>query len=119
SSEPTMPAVSEDRLYLVAASGLEPFRPVFDGLAAVNVYNLNPDAMRQLQKPEAGELLRRDGSNVASVLEKLRRERPDTKKRIEEYLSRIVEGVVAVDRRGLGVLPTEVGDGTRSNDLEW
>ncbi|MFS8497183.1 MAG: AAA family ATPase [Micromonosporaceae bacterium] len=106
SSEPTMPAVSDDRLYLVAASGLEPFRPVFDGLSAVSVYNLNPDAMRQLQTPDAGELLRRDGFNVDSVLERLRRERPETKKRIEEYLSRIVEGVVAVGRRGLGAWET-------------
>jgi predicted ATPase len=58
--------------------------------------------MRRPQKPEAGDLLRRDGSNVASVLERLRRERPDAKARIEEYLGQIVSGVTAVDRRGLG-----------------
>lgn len=32
-TEPVMPPVSEQRLYLVAAAGLEAFRPVFDGLA--------------------------------------------------------------------------------------
>lgn len=102
SSEPVMPPVSQDRLYLVAAAGLGAFRVVYDGLANVNVYNINPDAMRQLQKPESADLLRRDGSNIASVLERLRREHSDTKRRIEEYLSRVVEGVVGVDRRGLG-----------------
>jgi predicted ATPase len=100
SSERVMPPVSGDRLYLVAAAGIDVFRPVFDGLSAINVYNLNPDAMGHLQKPETGELLKRDGSNVASVLERLRRERPKIKHRVEEYLSRVVDGVTGVDRRG-------------------
>jgi len=101
-SEAIMPPVSSDRLYLVAAAGLEAFRLPFDGLAAVNVYNLNPDAMRQLQPPDAGDLLRRDGSNVASVLERLRREDPVVKQRIEDYLERVVAGISGVDRRGYG-----------------
>ncbi|NJP34112.1 AAA family ATPase [Micromonospora sp. HSS6-12] len=102
SSEPLLPKVSEDRLYLVAVSGIEAFRFVYEGLSSINVYNLNPDAMRHLQKPEAGDLLRRDGSNIASVIERLRRDYPDAKAKIEEYLSRVVEGVVGVERRGLG-----------------
>jgi predicted ATPase len=101
-SEPVMPAPVGDRLYLVAASGIEPFRFLFDALANINVYNLNPDAMRQLHKPESGDLLRRDGSNIASVLERLRRDRPDIKTRIEEYLNRVVDGVTGADRRGFG-----------------
>ncbi|HET8658915.1 MAG TPA: hypothetical protein VFM55_07950 [Micromonosporaceae bacterium] len=48
SSEKVMPPVSPDRLYLVAAAGIDPFRPAFDGLSTINVYNLNPDAVRQL-----------------------------------------------------------------------
>lgn len=102
SSEAVLPPVARDRLFLVAAAGLKPFREVFDGLSAINVYSLSPDAIRQLQKPEAGELLKRDGSNLASVVERLRRDRPETKMRIEEYLSRVVQGVTAVDRRGYG-----------------
>lgn len=97
-----LPSASPDRLYLVLLSGLEPFRAVFDGLSSVNIYNLNPGAMRELQKPDAGELLRRDGSNVASVLEGLRREYPDMKGKIEEYLRLIVPGVVSADRKGYG-----------------
>ncbi len=97
-----MPPVAVDRLYLVAAAGLEPFREVYDALSQMNVYSINPEEMRRPQKPEAGDLLRRDGSNVASVLERLRRERPDAKRRIETYLGQIVAGITAVDRRGLG-----------------
>jgi predicted ATPase len=97
-----MPAAAPDRLYLVAASGLEPFRHVFDGLSAINVYSLNPDAMRRLQPPDAGDLLRRDGANIASVLERLRREQPRIKGRVEEYLGHVVTGVSRVERKGYG-----------------
>lgn len=100
--ENVMPPVADDRLYLVAAAGLEPFRAVFDALSQVNVYCINPEEMRRPQKPEDGDLLRRDGSNVASVLERLRREQPAAKSRIEGYLGQIVAGVTSVDRRGLG-----------------
>jgi hypothetical protein len=102
STETLLPKISQDRLYLVAASGIPAFREIFEGLAGINVYNLNPDAMRHLQKPEAGDLLRRDGANIASVIERLRRDAPDTKTKIEEYLNQVVDGVVHVDRRGYG-----------------
>ncbi|MFC5667408.1 AAA family ATPase [Kitasatospora misakiensis] len=70
-SESVMPPVSEQRLYLVFAAGLEGFRPVFDGIAGISVFNLNPDVMRQPQTPDSGEFLHRDGSNIASVLHRL------------------------------------------------
>lgn len=101
SSEDVMPAVSDDRLFLVAASSLAPFRSIFDGLRAMTVYNLNPDVMRGLQKPDSGEILRRDGGNAASVLERLRRGSPETKERIEEYLRLVVPGIEGVDRVNL------------------
>jgi predicted ATPase len=101
-----LPAPADDRLYLVLASALPEFRPVFEGLSAIDVYNLNPGLMRQPQRPDAGDLLRRDGSNIASVLEHLRRTAPDAKPLIEEYLSRIVPGVVSADRRDLGAYET-------------
>ncbi|HET9897915.1 MAG TPA: AAA family ATPase [Streptosporangiaceae bacterium] len=103
-TEPVMPPVSEQRLYLVAAAGLDAFRPVFDGLAGISVFNLNPDVMRQPQTPDTGELLRRDGANVASVLDRLERSRCGTadKVRIEEYLQHIVPGMRGVRRSDLG-----------------
>jgi predicted ATPase len=103
-TEPVMPPVSEQRLYLVAAAGLEAFRAVFDGLAGISVFNLNPAVMRQPQTPDAGELLHRDGANVASVLDRLERSKRGSadKVRIEEYLQQIVPGMHGVRRSDLG-----------------
>src|SRR4029077_11395595 len=61
SSESTMPPLLPDRLYLTNAAGLPAFRPLYDGLSSMGFYNLNPDAMKELQNPDAGELLQRDG----------------------------------------------------------
>ena len=97
-----LPRTSVDRLFLVFASALDEFRAVYDGLTGINVYNLNPGVMREPQKPDAGELLRRDGSNVASVLEYIRRVAPDAKETVEEYLQLIVPGIVSADRKGFG-----------------
>jgi predicted ATPase len=96
----TAPAAAGDRLYLVNASGLEEFRPLYDALTHMAFYNLNPDRIRDLQSPDAGEVLRRDGGNLASVLGRLERESPRLKSRIEEYLSKVVPGI-----RGFGAKP--------------
>src|SRR5262249_27560600 len=61
------PAAAADRLYLVNVSGFEEFRPVYDALTHMAFYNLDPDRIRDLQSPDAGEILRRDGGNLASV----------------------------------------------------
>ena len=50
-NEPTFPAVTADRLALVAASGLPVFRPVFDALTSMGLYKLNPKLIRELQRP--------------------------------------------------------------------
>jgi predicted ATPase len=99
-SERVMPPTSENRLYLVSAAGINAFRPLYDGLAGISVFSLNPDVMRQPQTPDSGELLRRDGSNIASVLHRL--ERGSDKSRIEGYLQQIVPGMRGVSRSDLG-----------------
>ena len=101
-TEPVMPPVSEQRLYLVSAAGLDAFRPVFDGLSGISVFNLNPEVMRQPQTPDAGELLRRDGANVASVLDRLGRSNSADEARIEDYLQLIVPGMRGVSKSDLG-----------------
>lgn len=106
SSFTVLPRPVEDRLFLVALSGMDEFRPLFDGLAGIGVYNLNPDAMRQPGKPDPGDLLSRDGANIASVVESLRRNRPERKTEIEEYLRRIVPGIESVDRKAIGAWET-------------
>lgn len=96
------PATSPDRLYLVAASGLPEFRPVYDTLTAMGFYNLNPEAMKELRSPDAGELLHRDGGNVASVVARLAVDQPQTLDRIRTYLRTIVPGIEGVERKPLG-----------------
>ena len=83
SSENRLPRTAADRLALVALSGLEEFRPVYDGLAGMEVFNPSPEAMRRPQTPTPGDPLRRDGSNIASVLERLRHSSPETERRVE------------------------------------
>jgi len=96
------PPASVDRLYLVNAAGLPEFRPVYDALSRMGFYNLTPDRMRDLQPPDAGELLARDGSNFASVVANLGKHAPEVKRRIEEYLGKVVPGVRGVDARSIG-----------------
>jgi predicted ATPase len=99
---PAMPKVVPDRLYLVVASGIPAFREAYDSLTSMGFYNLNPESMKELQAPDAGELLHRDGDNVASVIARLETEAPEDKARVEQYLSRIVPGVEAVKRQTFG-----------------
>jgi predicted ATPase len=93
------PAVLPDRLFLVAASGLAEFRPVFDALSRIEVYNLNPNEIKVMQKPDAGELLRREGGNIASVFQNLD---ASQQLKINEYLSRIVKGLKEAQTKILG-----------------
>jgi predicted ATPase len=102
SSSQQMPPASPDRLYLVNAAGLPAFRGVYDGLLSMGFYNLNPEVMKELQAPDAGELLHRDGGNIASVIARLAADKPRVKERIRSYLSTIVPGITDVDRVALG-----------------
>ena len=96
------PVAADDRLYLVNVSGVEAFRPVYDALLGMGFYNLNPEAIRELQSPDPGVLLKRDGSNIAGVLGNLASRSPEIKKRVEEYLGKVVSGVSGVDEKSVG-----------------
>ncbi len=98
STIPNPPACASDRLYLVNMSGFDLFRRVYDALSGMGFYNLNPDAIRDLQAPDPGDLLNRDGSNLASVLSNLGSRKTD----VEEYLAAITPGVTGVDSRTMG-----------------
>ena len=99
----TGPACLSDRLYLVVASGLPEFRPLFDGLSRIEVYNLNPEKLREMQKPDPNKFLRRDGSNAASVLQRLPLE---TRQIINEHLSQIVPGIKEANTMTMGLQET-------------
>jgi predicted ATPase len=93
------PVAVLDRLYLVSASGLTAFRPVYEALSRMGFYSLNPDRIRDSHLIDAGELLARDGSNITSILAQLKKNSPGRKLRIEEYLSKVVPGIQGVDVR--------------------
>jgi len=101
STAPVPPPATADRLYLVNAAGLPEFRPVYEALSRMGFYNPNPDSVRDLQLPDSGDLLTRDGNNLASVLAQMEKH-PGVKKRIEEYLSKVVPGIEGVDHEVLG-----------------
>jgi predicted ATPase len=103
---PVAPPASSDRLYLVNAAGLPAFRPVFDALSHMGFYNLTPDRMKDLQTPDKGDLLARDGSNLASVLERMSKAGARGKERVEEYLARVVPGIEGVDTVRVGHMET-------------
>ena len=93
------PAASKDRLYLVNASGLPEFRSVYDAFSRMGFYNINPDKIRDLQTPDTGELLTRDGSNLTSVVTQLS---PSVKQRVEEYLAMVIPGVHEIKVKRFG-----------------
>lgn len=100
------PPAAPDRLYLVNAAGLPEFRPAFDALSRMGFYNLNPQRMRELQSPDPGDLLARDGSNIASVIDQLSRNLPGVKEAVVEYLSKVVPGIEGVEAKTIGPMET-------------
>ena len=117
SSQPG-PTASIDRLYLVSASGLPAFRPIYEALSRMGFYNLNPDRIRDLQSPDAGQLLARDGSNIASVLAQLTKHNPKRKQRIEESIFQRLSLASTESRQKLWVPKRRWSSASRSRDRE-
>jgi predicted ATPase len=111
------PASLPDRLFLVAASGIPGFRPVFDALSRIEVYNLNPREIAAMQKPDPGDILRRDGSNAASVLQQFT---PETRELIRKNLARIVPEVSDAEAKTLGSQETiEFRQSVKGQEHPW
>jgi predicted ATPase len=86
---------------LVSVAGYPEFREIYDALLGLNFYSVNPERIREVQSPDSGEVLARDGWNLASVLREISRQ-PKIKERVEEYLSKVVPGVHRADYKALG-----------------
>lgn len=95
-------SISKTGLYLPVASVLVHYEEVSSALVSLCSYNLTPSLMRALIPIESGTVLRESGSNVASVVSRLFRERPATFSRVVEYIAQIVPGLIAVK-------PLEIG----------
>ena len=91
------PALTDSRLYLVNASGAAPFRLVYDALVGMEFYNPDPERMRiDLDTSGPADVLESDGTNLASVFDRIATQNPEAKNRIEEYLRNIVPGLLSV-----------------------
>ena len=114
------PTGGSDRLYLLPASTYKAFRPVYDTLAGMGFYNLNPARIRELQSPGPGDLLDRDGGNVASVLERMKSDSPSDVERIGQYLASVVPGTHSVEPRTVGPkLTLEFRQRVRGDPNPW
>lgn len=71
---------------------------MFDALSRLEIYSLNPKEIWALQKPDPGELLRRDGSNIPSMLQSLDSSQLN---RVNDHLSRIVKGLASAQTKSL------------------
>lgn len=92
-----------DRLALVSLSGLPEFRPIFDALTRMGFYSLNPDRIRDLQDPDPGQILARDGRNLASVVRELGRyESGRILEQVNEHLRAVVPGIASVAHEVIG-----------------
>jgi predicted ATPase len=115
-----MPAAHADRVYLVAASGIPDFRPLYDALGHMGFYNLNPGIMRDLQPNDSGELMSRDGSNITAVIEVMAKEHPDLLKRMLEFLAVVVPGITEVETKHVGRKATlEFKQKVGTNEDPW
>ncbi len=114
------PPIASDRLYLVAAAGLMPFRPLYDALSRMGFYNLNPDEIRELQPPDTGEVLKRDGSNLASVLDAMAKENPEAHSRVIAFLSKVMPGIQGIAVKHVGKKETlEFRQLVGTNQAPW
>ena len=111
------PASTTDRLYLVNASGLPEFRPVYDAFSRMGFYNLNPDIIRDLQSPDPRDVLTRDGGNLTSVFAQLS---STVQENIEKYLAAVVPGMHKVRVKELGPKETlEFRQDVAGDEHKW
>jgi predicted ATPase len=90
------PSLEPVSLGLPVVGGDSRFAPVLRTLAGMRVYSIQPAQLREMQDPDNGQVLRPDGSNVASVLQEIQRQLPDDFQRIEEFLLTIVPNTTHV-----------------------
>ncbi|NKI34525.1 AAA family ATPase [Wenzhouxiangella sp. XN79A] len=110
---------SSNHFYLLSISGLSGFEEVFEGLRNMGFYSINPQVIRDLQSPNPGEILQKEGKNLASVLWNLQQHERVTEE-ITEYLKAIVPSVRSVERVPLGHMETiEFRQGMKGDKYPW
>jgi predicted ATPase len=96
------PRPTEEALALPLAGGDERFAPVFQALAGIRAYSIEPGRLRLSQFPDSGKILQSDGANTASVLREINDNSPDDMNRICEILEAVVPAISGVDVKERG-----------------
>jgi predicted ATPase len=84
------PSLDPSSLCLPVVGGDKRFSPLVQTLAGMRVYSIQPSSLRDMQDPDSGVSLKKDGSNAASVLQELSRTNSDTVNMVYELLDKIV-----------------------------
>lgn len=87
-------------LLLTVVAGTPEFLPLAEVIKAIRVYSLEPRKLHHLHDPDGSNILKKDGSNAASILQDLQRTNdPSSFEAICELLSQIVPGITNVAPR--------------------
>ena len=105
--EPRPPA-SKDRLYLTVASAFPEFRSLYDLLAGVLFYRIDPERIREEPFVHGGTL-RTDGAGAGSVLRRLEKACPELKERIDEYARAILPALDKIWTESTSELARRIG----------
>lgn len=90
------PSMEASALALPVVGGHARFAAVLRALSGLRVYSIEPAKLREMQDPDSGVSLRRDGGNAASVLKEIERQSPEDMTRICEILASIVPNTKSV-----------------------
>lgn len=95
----SLPRPLRDRLFLVSASNLDEFHPVYDALTAMRFYQFDPNKFRVPNIVENDAYLHTpDGHNLAGVLGMMEDASPLAFDRVQRYLQVIVPGLKSAKR---------------------
>ncbi len=95
--------IEPDSLALQFFQPLPHFRPLSSFLTNMGFYALVPDKIRELQEPDSGRELNRDGSNAAAVLREISRTNSESYERLCILLSKVVPGTERAEYLSLGL----------------
>lgn len=95
------PRLAANRLALPLLSGVSDFLPLYTALSSIRYYDVSSQAISALHEPDQSHVLSTDGSNAASVLRYLQKDK-DLFGRVMQTLQRIVGSVRKVTARESG-----------------
>jgi predicted ATPase len=89
--------IGQGRFALYAASATDEYRPLYDFLTSLRIYNIEPKKLRTIHDLHLVDYLHRDGSNAAAVLKSLKEAHPLRYQRVRELLAVALPDLEDVD----------------------